>query len=108
MRVIIVLLLALLNICTYAQNDSGTVLIKIKNGNITFKRTQPPPDVQTYIITKMQNEKDGHYRITYKPGIDAMYDLKKKKVDSPAAETFKVIGGLAMLTLSILYVVSKL
>lgn len=108
MRGIVVLLLVFLNFCTYAQGDSGSVLIKIKKGNITFKRSQPPAEVQTYIITKLQNEKDGHYRITYRPGNDAMFDLKKKKVDSPATETFKAIGGLVILTLTVLYIVKKL
>ncbi len=107
MKYILSVLLLFCLVISYSQSDSGIAYIKIKKGIITFRKVQPPEDVRTYMVIKLQNEKDGHYNVTYKTGSDAMYDLNKKKVDGPGEALFKVIGGLIVLTLAVLTIASK-
>ena len=82
--------------------------IKLRKGIVTFKRNIPPEDVRVYISVKMRNEKDGNYKIIYHPGTANMYELKRSKWVTPGAAIGEAIGGLVVLTLTILSVSSHL
>ncbi len=84
-----------------------TTHVRIKNGLISFKQNLPPEDAQVYITVKLQNESDGYYQIKYRVGKNSIYEIEKKKVDSPAASTLKVIGGLLSIVVVVFTIIKR-